>query len=159
MWDIPLASDEAVTGSPDIRVLTGGLVVAGVPVVSAGKLTVFFVGGTPGVDAVVQISVTTDQPGTFTETFIIPIARQARQLSQTEKLIEDIQILEDALMQMASGQQVKETWRNGRRLIFNNMTPVQINAEIDRKRGQLANAEAGTTGRRARRPLRFGMRD
>lgn len=159
VWDIPLAADEAVTGSPDIRVLTGGLVVAGVPVVSAGILTVHFLGGTSGTDAVVQISVATDRPGTIAETFIMPISSPARALSRTERLIEDIDVLEDALMNLASGKQVKETWRNGRRIIVNHMTADQINATIDRKRRQLADAEAATTGRRARRPLRIGMMD
>lgn len=75
-WDVPLDAGDAISGTPTVEIISGG-VVAEAPTVNGARVTTFISGGTAGQTAVVQISVTTNGGRTFEESFILPVQASA----------------------------------------------------------------------------------
>lgn len=154
-WTVPLDDGDTITGTPTASVLAG-TVSLGAPSVAGNLATVVISGGQPSENAIVKMTAQTAGGRTFVEEFLLKIAAVSAVPTDADNLRADIAKLNQALMNLATGQTIKEVWRNGRRIIYGVVTAETITAMINLKQRALDGLIATESGRPRRRAISLG---
>lgn len=111
-------------------------------------------GGNAGETAKWIVKVTTSGSRTIDEDFTVEIIDRfvgVTAPTPAESLTAMLTEAEAALHALGMGQQVKEVWRDGRRVIYNGMSPSALQTYIDSLTARIAALTATTTGALPRR--------
>jgi hypothetical protein len=131
---------------------------------------VWLSGGTHGGRAVFTVAVTTSGGRTLERAFGVDVVDNAIATDPTEELYLETMSLPvlkqartdvwNAIMGAASGERIKEVWRDGRRVVCENMSPKELRAMLDLIDGLISAQEIATgvssTPRRTAIGLAYG---
>lgn len=154
-WPVPLDDGDTISGTPTATVIAGTVSLSAVSVAN-GLVSVVISGGQPSENAIVNMTAQTVGGRTFVEEFLLKITAASAVPTDADNLRADIAKLNEAMMNLALGKQIKEVWRNGRRIIYGVVTAETITAMINLKQRALDGLIATESGRPRRRAISLG---
>lgn len=159
-WTAELAAGEAIVGASVVIAFvdSAGCTQPNAISTTGNKTRVWLTGGNPGGRCIFTLTATTNATParTLEEAFAVSIVETTVEETEADRLRADIAALETALNDLALGKRIEEVWRDGRRLIYGKVTVTALDALIERKRRQLAEAENVAAGRPRRRAIPLG---
>ena len=157
-WEDELGEDAIQSASAELMASYG----AGLTIVDGtqfdadkGLSYVKVSGGTAGQTARIQGTIVTTGGETITEVGFLTIAEASDPLtSDLQDLQADLRALEKARITLLTGTQVKEVWREGRRIVYNVASVADLDRVIQEYRNLIAAKASEATGKPRFRALR-----
>jgi gpW len=147
-WRVPLDTGDIIVAH-SASVLSGSVTISASRV-AADLVTVDLVGGTLGETALFLLRATTLAGRTFEETAALPIVSSDYVVSSAETLQGYLLEARVARHKLATGANVVEVWRDGRRITYSKTTLSDLDAYIARLMQEIGAATAVATGGRTR---------
>jgi hypothetical protein len=160
-WPVPLDDGDAISSILEASVVAGTVSI-GATGFANGLVTGVISGGEYGENAVIRLGARTTGGRDFFEDFLLrmdasPAVPTPPTGSETAAdIAADLVLLRAARTKLAVGERIEDVWRSGRRLVYASVTLKEIDALIQKRENDLAQAEAGEAGRPRRRAISLG---